>query len=542
MKALTAAEMRDVDRLTTERHGVPSLQLMENAGRAAAEEVFRRTVARGGRRVAVLCGKGNNGGDGLVIARYLREGKFGVTFPVKVFLFGEPEEMRGDAAANLGRWTEAGGEIAVVHGDAGWEQVWPEISASTVVVDALLGTGLRGGATGTIARAIEDVNRRSKSATGAWPTLIFAVDTPSGLPSDGEAPAGPVLRAHRTVTFTAPKIGQLVSREAAACGALQVVSIGSPLELIEETGRGGVRCAGPDEFADLPLVRAADSHKGTFGHALLLAGSRGKSGAAILAGYASLRAGAGLTTIACPESIQAVIAAGHPEYMTEPFAATKSGALSVRSLVDGTFGELEEGKTALGIGPGLGTHKQTQEFIRAVVSQTELPVVLDADGLNAFAGNGEKLRRRKSKFLCVTPHPGEMARLLGVKNAEVQNARLAAATKAAQDWNAHVILKGYHTILAAPDGRVMVNTTGGASLAKGGTGDVLTGVLAALTAQFGIEDWLRVLALGVYLHGRAGSGGSSENAGLASGTLAHEVADLIPGAREGLLREIQAGG
>jgi len=536
MKALTAAEMREVDRLTTERYGVPSLQLMETAGRKAADAVWNVVAGRDNVRVCVLCGRGNNGGDGFVVARCLAEAKLAT----QVILFGKPEEVSGDAAVNLSKWVDGGGRVQSVVEQGDWDRLWPEVCASNVIVDAMLGTGLRGGATGTMGRAIADLNQFSREGSAPWPALILAVDTPSGLPSDGEEPAGPVLVAHRTVTFTAPKLGQLVAKKAQACGILQVVGIGSPTGLIEETGKQKLRCTGPEEFASLPLVRAADAHKGTFGHALLLAGSRGKSGAAVLAGYACLRAGAGLTTIACPDGAQPVIAAAHPEYMTEPLQATKSGVLALRSLLDGTFAELEEGKNALGIGPGLGTHKQTQEFIRTVVAQTELPVVLDADGLNAFAGDGAKLRKRKSKFLCVTPHPGEMARLLGTSTGEVQNDRLAAAKKAAEKWNAHVVLKGFHTILAAPSGEVFVNTSGGASLAKGGTGDVLTGVLAGLTAQFGTKDWLRVLALGVYLHGVAASILAWQTE--PSGILAEDVAAAIPDAREWLLREMQFGG
>jgi NAD(P)H-hydrate epimerase len=536
MKALTAAEMREVDRLTTERYGIPSLQLMENAGRKAADAVWYVVAGREQVRVCVLCGKGNNGGDGFVVARYLKEQKL----ETHVVLFGKQEEMRVDAAANLAKWLDGGNKVEIILEEADWEKFWPNVRSSNVIVDAMLGTGLRAGASGTIARAIKDLNRDSRSGTSTWPALILAVDTPSGLPSDGESPAGQVLFAHRTVTFTAPKVNQLVSAKAEACGILQVVGIGSPAALIEETGKQTLRWVGPEEFASLPLVRAADSHKGTFGHALLLAGSLGKSGAAILAGYASLRTGAGLTTIACPDVVLPVIAAAHPEYMTEPLAATKSGALATRSLLDGTFAELEEGKSVLAIGPGLGTHKQTQEFVRTLVAQTELPILLDADGLNAFAGEGAKLKKRTTKFLCVTPHPGEMARLLGVSTKVVQEDRLAAATDAARKWNAHVVLKGFHTILAAPDGRAWVATAGSPSLAKGGSGDVLTGVLAALTAQFGTKDWIRVLALGVFLHGTAADMLSQERD--PSGILAHEVAERIPEAREWLLREIQFGG
>jgi NAD(P)H-hydrate epimerase len=534
MKALTAAEMREVDRLTTERCGIPSLQLMENAGKHVAEVVRSRYGAIPMPRVAVLCGKGNNGGDGLVAARLLKDLRGA---KISVYLFANRNEVYGDAATNLQRYLDISGEIIEVTDEAALEQAWSRISRSHFVVDALLGTGLRGPASGLIAQAIERINQYSKNATVAHPSLILAVDTPSGLPSDGQAAEGPVLRAHLTVTFTAPKVGQLVSRDASYCGQLFIRPIGTPDSLVEEVGQGIIRWSGPDEFASLPLVRAADSHKGTFGHVLLLAGSLGKSGAAVLAGHAALCSGAGLVTVAAPESVQPIIAGAHPEYMTEPLKATKSGALSLRSLVDGTFGELEEGKSVLAIGPGLGTHRQTREFIRTIVAQTELPVVLDADGLNAFAGDAASLRKRKTKFLAVTPHPGEMARLLGTSAAKVQQERVQTAVESAKRWNSYVVLKGFHTVLASPAGQVFVNTTGNAGLAKGGSGDVLTGVLAALTAQFETEDWLRVLALGVYLHGAAaGLPGFSTQL---SGVLAGEIALKIPTARANLVWEIQ---
>lgn len=542
MKALTAAEMREVDRLTTERFGVPSLQLMENAGGHVAHFIAH-DFSLGchldrPKRVVALCGKGNNGGDGFVVARLLSEEK--TRFEVRVFLLASPQELRGDAAKNYQRWKDGGGKVWTVENQANWEEIRLQLAGADIVVDALYGTGLRGAVTGLGAQFIEDLNKISGNATSPTPALIVAVDTPSGLLSDGEATTGPVVRAHATVTFTAPKVGQLVGKDAPCCGQLLVRWIGSPDALIEETGKGTIRWAGPDEFASMPLVRAADSHKGTFGHALILAGSLGKSGAAVLAGYACLRAGAGLTTIACPDVAQPVIAAAHAEYMTEPLKATKSGELGTRSLLDGRFAELEEGKSVLAIGPGLGTHKQTQEFVRTIVGLTELPVVLDADGLNAFTGDGGSLRKRQTKFLCVTPHPGEMARLLGTTSAGVQADRVKAATEAAKKFNAHVILKGFHTVLAAPDGRTWVNTAGGPALAKGGSGDVLTGLLAALTAQFGTEDWLRVLALGAYLHGEAAS--RSVQWEDPSGELASSVAWGIPMARHALVQEIRFRG
>jgi NAD(P)H-hydrate epimerase len=469
----------------------------------------------------------------------LKEDKLGVGFDPIVFLFGSSSELRGDAGENLSRWLKCSGEIIEITDSASLEAAWPKVASAYAIVDALLGTGLRGAATGVIAEAIARLNKLSRNATVARPAFILAVDIPSGLPSDGQSAEGPVLFAHQTITFTAPKIGQLLSNQAGCCGHLEVRQIGSPAALVEEIAKGPARWAEPEEFALLPLVRAADSHKGTYGHVLLLAGSVGKPGAAILAGRAALRSGAGLVTIATPEPVQHIVAAGLPEYMTEPLKPTKSGALSLRSLVDGKFGKLEEGKSALAIGPGLGKHRQTQEFIRTIVAQTELPVVLDADGLNAFDGHAGSLRKRKTKFLAITPHPGEMARLLGVSTKDVQADRVKAARESSLKWNAHVILKGFHTVIASPTGDLFVNTTGNAALAKGGSGDVLTGLLAALTSQFGTQDWHRVLTLGVYLHGIAAE--HSAQTAEPSGVLAQEVAQSLPSSRARLIRELQRG-
>src|SRR5882762_4413565 len=472
MKALTAAEMREVDRLTTERYGIPILQLMEAAGKNVANAVLREFSAGLPQRVSILCGKGNNGGDGLVAARHLKA----AGIDPRVCLFADPREMQGVAGASLARYLETGSKILAIEDEAAWESAWHSVADSEVIIDALLGTGLRGAATGLIAQAIEDINRLSAHATAARPALILAVDTPSGLPSDGQHAEGPVLRAHRTVTFTAPKVSQLLSQDADAVGALEVSAIGSPAALVEELGQGKLRWAGPDEFDQLPLVRSAKSHKGTF---------------------------------------------------------------AFSSLEGNSFEEILKGKTVLGIGPGLGTHSETQKFIRTVVRETPLPTILDADGLNAFAGSGDLFRDRQSKFLALTPHPGEMGRLLGIATLAIQADRLAMALDAARRWNAHFVLKGYHTIVASPDGQTFVSTTGNAGLAKGGTGDVLTGILAALIAQFGSDDGARVLSLGVYLHGLAAE--SATRGTDLSGLLAGEVADAVPDARLKLLEELRKG-
>jgi NAD(P)H-hydrate epimerase len=539
MKALTAAEMREVDRLTTERFGISGTQLMENAGKSVTEFVLHQISLRFQspvRSVVVLCGKGNNGGDGFVAARHLRQ----EIRHTSVLLFGTPSELKGDAALNFQRWRENGGETFFVENEAALQSAWTRIAAADVILDALLGTGLRGGATGYMARTIDNLNTFSQNATHATPALIVAVDIPSGMASDGEPAQGPVLWVHHTVTFTAPKIGQLVSNDASRCGGLNARAIGTPPALIDELGKGNLRCAGPDEFAKLPLIRPADSNKGLYGHILVIAGSAGKSGAAVLAGTGALKAGAGLVTVATPDTVQSVVASNQPEYMTEPLPTHADGSIAIENLDDAAFARIVKGKTVLAVGPGLGQESGTQKFIRALVRETALPTILDADGLNAFASNGGELRDRKSQFLAITPHPGEMARLLGVTTNEVQKDRVYVAEESAKRWNAYVLLKGFHTILTSPDGQVFINTTGNPGLAKGGSGDVLSGILAALTGQFGTQDWLRVLALGAWLHGRAADT-LIEDAD-PSGILASDVARALPYARFELLEEIRRGG
>lgn len=532
MKALTAAEMREVDRLTTERYGIPSLQLMENAGTQFFEFLRDHYDDTAVSQAAILCGKGNNGGDGFVVARLLQE----KGLKPQVYIFAESKGVRGDAAENLARLKNSGAKIQEITNCKQWEQVRGEIAKSRVIVDALLGTGLKGKVEGLLATVIDDVNKISGDATSLRPEGVVAVDTPSGLPSDGESSQGPFIRAHATVTFTAPKIGQLISRDAACCGKLHVRDIGSPHELIEELGKGRARWIEPREFLELPLVRQADSHKGKFGHVLVIAGSLGKSGAAILASRGALRAGAGLVTAAIPDVVLPIVASAQAELMTEPFTSTKQGTIAVANGKAIRLRTIMQGKTLLAIGPGIGTDKETQRFVISLVRQTDLPVILDADGLNAFAGRARDFAKKKTKHLAVTPHPGEMARLLGVSNASVQADRLGMALKAAAAWNTYVILKGFHTILATPDGRALVNTTGNPGMAKGGSGDILTGILAGTVSQLGVQHWDRALALGVYLHGRAADEAVAQRA--QAGLLAGEIADTLPPTYQRLLREM----
>jgi ADP-dependent NAD(P)H-hydrate dehydratase / NAD(P)H-hydrate epimerase len=498
MKVLTAAQMREADRLTSERWGIPSIGLMENAGTAIAEFLGEKFVDLTSRRILVLCGKGNNGGDGMVVARLLKDSGA----PAVVFLFANPGSVEGDAAANLKRWQQGLGELFVVTSEAEWESARGALLEADLIIDALLGTGLRGPVEGLLGSVIEDLNDARAKRRGK--TVVLSVDMPSGLASDLLDFGGAVVAADFTVTLTAPKVGQLVLPHSPCCGVLVVKGIGTPPELLESDSHLKFHWIEPSEFRPLPLQRDPAANKGTYGHALIVAGSVGKSGAAILAARGALRSGAGLVTVATPQDVLPIVAGGLPEMMTAPLGATEAGTASLRNLDYGKFAEIVRGKSVLAIGPGLSTQHETQQFIRLVVGQTELPIILDADGLNAFEGMADTLNGRNSSAMVLTPHPGEMARLLGITVKEVQARRLDVALEAAGRWRAHVILKGFHTILATPSGYAYINTTGNPGMATGGTGDVLTGILAGLTAQFGVEDWARVLSLGVYLHGLAG--------------------------------------
>jgi ADP-dependent NAD(P)H-hydrate dehydratase / NAD(P)H-hydrate epimerase len=496
MKILTAAEMNQVDRLTSERLGISPATLMENAGKSVADFIAHRIPEIAHKKIVVLCGKGNNGGDGFVVARHLlRRGA-----APDVFLFAALEEMKGEAATNANTWRDGGGRFQMIRSSQGWDAAKPTLTAADVIIDALLGTGTRGAVTGLLAEVIGDVNT---AATSAHAPQVIAVDIPSGLAADTGAAEGPAVNATYTITFTAPKIGMVSGNADAYLGELHVGKIGSPYELIDEVGAGNVYWVDAEEVATFAKPRKPSGNKGDYGHALIIAGSYGKSGAAVMASWAALRAGAGLVTAAIPETILAIVAAHTPEIMTEPLPATKAGTLAMAAFNNSRFAKLLDKKKALAIGPGLGSNDETVSAIHKLVSDRAVPIILDADGLNAFAGKAAQLLNFAGQ-LALTPHPGEMSRLADTTIKDVQSRRLEIATTSAKNWNAHVVLKGQGTIIAAPDDRAFVNSTGNAGMGTAGSGDVLTGILAGLTAQFGTKDWPRVLAFGVYLHGLAG--------------------------------------
>src|SRR5579864_3712587 len=494
MKIVTAAEMREVDRITTERFGVPSLTLMENAGSAVA--VFALSAYPQAKSFGVICGKGNNGGDGLVVARKLHQ----AGREVRALLLADPKELRGDAAANYEKLPV---KPVIAKSSEDLDSAAAQaVFNSDVLIDAILGSGFRPPVSGLYAEAIAKINPASAP--------IIAVDVPSGADSDvmGEQ-TGAVTRADAVVTFTAPRpahvFGNLTS------GPIVIAPIGSSDEAIQSSLNLNLITA--KDIAPLLGPRPRDSNKGMYGHVLVVGGSLGKAGAAAMAGFSALRAGAGLVTVATPESLLPTVAGFHPELMTEPLPETEAGSISLKSLEP--FQTAAENKTVLAIGPGISRHPETAEFVRKIVGESQTPMVLDADGLNAFEGRAEDLNRKDRKdsvkgaeqdigrTLVLTPHPGEMSRLTGLSIKAIQRDRENVARTFAQEHSVILVLKGDRTIVANPNGEAWVNPTGNPGMATGGTGDILTGIVAGMLAQNPQRAFQAVLAA-VYLHGLAG--------------------------------------
>jgi NAD(P)H-hydrate epimerase len=516
MKILTAQQMQRIDRLTTERYGVPSLTLMENAGRSVVEFLAERFAPLAGQRVAILCGRGNNGGDGLVVARLLREQGLRPT----VLLFAAPGKVSGDAAVNLRRLADSG-MPAVIEGPEAWQTIKASLQGTTLVVDALLGTGLTKPLGGLLLEVIREVNEGLASAQ------VVAVDLPSGISADSGEQIGEHVRADFSVTFTAPKIAHVFPPACEHVGEWVVRQIGTPPEALENDPDLFLNLACREDFAWLARPRKPDSHKGSYGHVLILAGSVGKTGAAALAAKAALRAGTGLVTVATAESAIPTLASLGMEYMTVPLPQTDAGTISLRALDYGRLDKLLEGKTVLAIGPGIGTVPETAELVRTLVNGRRLPVVLDADGLNAFDGRMDQFQSGGDlPDATLTPHPGELSRLVGVSTAEIQARRVETARDFARKHQVNLVLKGFRTLTAAPDGRVWVNPTGNPGMATGGTGDVLTGITAGLVAQYRNRPSSEVAAAAVFLHGLAGDLAAKET-GQAS-LIAGDLIEALP--------------
>ena len=481
MKIVSAQEMRAIDCATSERFGVPSLTLMENAGTAVAEFILSRYPAAS--RISVFCGKGNNGGDGFVAGRRLHQaGK-----KVEAILLADSDELHGDAAVMFGKLPFPA--VAIHSSEELKSDRALKALDADLYVDAILGTGFKPPVRGLYAEAI-DVMNKSKIP-------VVAADIPSGADADAMQPElGNRARADAIVTFTAPRPAHVFAQ--LTSGPTVAAPIGSPDEAIVSNLQLNVIT--PADIAPLIAPRPADSNKGSFGHVLVIGGSLGKAGAAAMAGISVLRTGAGLSTVATAKSVLATVAGFHPEIMTEPLAETDAGTISISAL--DAIEQLAKGKTVAAIGPGISRNPQTSELVRNLIARIPLPTVLDADGLNAFENRASELNG-KSRMLVITPHPGEMARLVGCSVADVQKDRLGTARKFASEHQLIVVLKGHRTLIVQPDGEAWVNTTGNPGMATGGTGDILTGMVAGMIAQHRKDPFTAVLAA-VHLHGLAG--------------------------------------
>lgn len=515
MKLLSAAQMQEMDRTAIEAVGIPGVVLMENAGRGLTDVLLECYAEQAPGPVVVLAGKGNNGGDGFVVARLLRD----AGWQVHTVLLADPGTVGGDAAVNLQVWQALGGNLVTAPDLSSLETHLTALPVPALIVDALFGTGLAKPITGHYAAAVDWINRQEAP--------VVAVDIPSGVDATSGGVPGAAVVADLTVTFALAKSGQVSHPGAAHVGDLAVVDIGIPAEVMAGAPDTALLVDADEARALLP-PRPEAGHKGTFGHLLVVAGSVGKTGAAVMAAESGLRGGAGLVTLACPQQVQPVLASQLIEVMTCPLLDV-GGELSLQAL-DDLLG-LASGKQALALGPGLGGGEEVGGLIRRLVQDCPLPMVLDADALTALSGHLDVLQRRAGMATVLTPHPGEMARLLGVEIAAVQADRLNVARAFAQNHGVVLVLKGARTVTAFPDGRVRINASGHPGMASGGTGDVLTGLIGSLLTQ-GLSAEAAA-TLGVFLHGAAADRLYDEFGD--AGLLATDLMRELPAARKALV-------
>jgi len=516
MELLTSDQMRRCDRQTIDELGIPGAVLMDNAGRAAVVELLDKYSGLAPGPVLIVSGKGNNGGDGFVMARALKE----LGWQVRTLVLADRESISGDARLHLLQLLGAGADPVFVDTDSELKANLAASRDAVLVIDAILGTGLVSEVRGLAAAAIDWINEFSGP--------VVAVDVPSGIDASSGRICGVAVKADLTVSFAFAKIGQVVYPAAELVGELKVVDIGIPRHLADNRSEP-VRLDTAATVTGLFPPRPLTGHKGTFGHLLVIAGSTGKTGAAVLAAEAAMRVGAGLTTLAAPAAVQPVLAGKLLEVMTEPVG----DATSVLSAADfSRLQQLGRDKQALAMGPGLGSAETTQELICRLVTESELPLVLDADALNALATQRHLLKHLRNRKLILTPHPGEMARLTGLTIAEIEADRIAVARRFAVGNQLVLVLKGARTLTALPDGTVYVNSSGNPGMASGGMGDVLTGMLGGLLAQ-GVAP-AAAARLAVFWHGRSGDDLAAHMGH--SGIVAGDLLRRLPATRLTLLQ------
>ncbi len=510
MRVLNTAQMRDADRRTISDLRVPSLVLMEAAGRQVVAALESRWPLGANRRIAVVCGKGNNGGDGFVAARILTDRGAAV----RAYLAAPEADVGGDAGVNLAALRRVGVPVIDASSPAAWEAARAYSGRCDLVIDALFGTGLTRPLAGHWRTVVRGLN--------ALDVPVASIDLPSGLSADTSEPIGEAVAAALTVTLGAPKLPLLLDPAAARAGTVLVADIGIPAMVVDEVAGSRVTVVTRAWCRRQVPHRPRDTHKGDYGRVLVAAGSTGKTGAAGLAALGALRSGAGLVTVATPRVCQPVVAAMAPEYMTLGLDDDGEG----RVAAEAAGAVLAERCDVLAVGPGLGRATGVTRFVRELVDRARVPMVLDADALNAFAGDPAGLRGRPDRPLVITPHAGEMGRIIGRPAEYVTAHRLDVARDLAGEQGIFVVLKGARTLVATPAGDVWINVTGNPGMATGGTGDVLTGVLAAWMAQ--LPDVETACGLGVCLHGLAGDAAAAEHgAGLLAGDLARGLGPAL---------------
>lgn len=518
MYLVYANEMQEMDRLTIESFGIPGRVLMENAGRGATEILLSKKPDLAAMRVGVIAGRGNNGGDGFVIARYLAQ----KNIKTSVYLLADKKKVTGDAAANLDLLTPLNVPVIELTGHDLFLKHKESMSSHDLWIDAILGTGLKSDIKGFFREIIEFINGLKK--------YIFAVDIPSGLNSDTGQPCGIAIHADATATFGFAKTGQVLHSGTEYTGKLEIVDIGIPPHIADKVGPR-------QKLLTIDLIRShiqprkKDAHKGDTGHLLVIAASTGKTGAAIMTGGAAMRVGAGLVTLGIPASLNPVLETKMIEAMTFPLPEKSSGIIGIAAF--DKIMTLMAGKKCLAIGPGLGSNPETMELVCQIIKSSKIPVVIDADGLNSLANKTDILKNLKAPAI-LTPHPGEMARLTNLTTLEVQNNRIDCARKFAEKFKVHLILKGAGTVIADPDGYVYINPTGNSGMASGGMGDVLTGIIAGLISQ-GMPI-KKATQAGVFLHGAAADHLSKKIG--PTGFLATEVMNEIPRQMKKVRRQV----
>ncbi len=513
MKLLNAREMKDIDTRASREYGIPSIVLMENAGIRTVEVIEELLVTPAGKHIVILAGRGNNGGDGLVIARHLVNSGA----QVDTFLLGTVSDLTADARVNFNILSNMKAGIFPLLAEADLDKLLLSLLSCDLIVDAIYGIGFKGSLNVLESRVAQMVNWSRRP--------VVAVDIPSGVEADTGAVHGEAIQANHTVTFALPKIGLVLEPGKEYVGTLSVADISIPLTLLRDAS---IRTNLINEALIAPLIRprSSESHKGTYGHALVVGGSRGMTGAVVMTAVGALKSGSGLVTAAVPESLLPVVDGSVLEVMTTPLAQTRQGTIALEALpaLENLLGTV----SVCAIGPGMSRYEEARAVISHVLERSGVPVVIDADGLNALQGEVEVLRGRQVPVV-ITPHPGEMARLIGKSVEEVQADRINIARQTAEEWGVTVVLKGNKTVIATPQGEVYVNITGNPGMATAGSGDVLCGMITGLIAQ-GLKPHQAAFA-GVFLHGRAGDLAAQARGqrGMVAGDLLAALPDVLRG-------------